>query len=48
MRIQALTAIGTSICLMMGRLINTAVESPKAYVAQIKSATKVAMAKPAG
>ena len=31
--IQALTAIGTSICLMIGRLINTAVESPKAYVA---------------
>jgi hypothetical protein len=31
--IQALTAIGTSICLMIGRLINTAVESPQAYVA---------------
>jgi hypothetical protein len=30
------------------RLINSAVESPKAYVAQIKAATKVAMVKSAG
>jgi len=31
--IQALTPIGTSVRLLIGRLIDTAVESPQAYVA---------------